>query len=337
MEVDLVVQTSNLELAGSPGRRVMVPANDRVEVRFPARTNSPGIARFRAVAVSGDHADAQIVALPVYTPATSEAFATYGVVDEGAVVQSIAALRDVIPQFGGLEINTSSTALQALTDAVLYLFDYRYASSDAYASRILAISALRDVLGAFEAEGLGSPDELDATVRRDIAELSALQNSDGGFGWWSRNRPSSPYQSIQAMHALIVAQKRGLHRVRWRHGQRALVPAKHRRPDPGRLQPAKHRHAVGLRASCPITGRRSRRPRRPRPLGTPRHGSGVGCPRLDLAGSRRRRRRSPHRAGPQQPSRRVRWGSRIHHGLRRKTPICCCIPTAAPTPSCSML
>ncbi len=209
MEVDLVVQTSNLELVGSPGRRVTVPANDRVEVRFPARTNSPGTARFRAVAVSGDHADAQIVALPVYTPATSEAFATYGVVDEGAVVQSIAALRDVIPQFGGLEINTSSTALQALTDAVLYLSDYRYASSDAYASRILAISALRDVLGAFEAEGLASPGELDATVRRDIAELSALQNSDGGFGWWSRNRPSSPYQSIQAMHALTVAQNEG--------------------------------------------------------------------------------------------------------------------------------
>ena len=209
MEVDLVVQTSNLELAGSPGRRVTVPANDRVEVRFPARTNSPGTARFRAAAVSGDHADAQIVALPVYNPATSEAFATYGVVDEGAVVQSIAVLRDVIPEFGGLEINTSSTALQALTDAVLYLSDYRYASSDAYASRILAISALRDVLGAFEAEGLASPDELDAAVRRDIAELSALQNSDGGFGWWSRNRPSSPYQSIQAMHALIVAQNEG--------------------------------------------------------------------------------------------------------------------------------
>ena len=183
-------------------------AAGRITIEFDLPDN---LTRYRvmAVAVSGDHADAQIVALPVYTPATSEAFATYGVVDEGAVVQSIAALRDVIPQFGGLEINTSSTALQALTDAVLYLSEYRYASSDAYASRILAISALRDVLGAFEAEGLASPGELDATVRRDIAELSALQNSDGGFGWWSRNRPSSPYQSIQAMHALTVAQNEG--------------------------------------------------------------------------------------------------------------------------------
>ena len=209
MEVDVVVQTSNLELAGSPGRRVTVPAKDRVEVRFPARTSSPGTARFRAAAVSGDYADAQIVALGVYTPATSEAFATYGVVDDGAVVVSLAAPQEVIPQFGGLEISTSSTALQALTDAMLYLSDYRYASSDAYAGRILAISALRDVLGAFAAEGLANPDELDATVRRDIAELSALQRGDGGFGWWTRNRPSSPFQSIQAMHALTVARNEG--------------------------------------------------------------------------------------------------------------------------------
>ena len=209
MEVDVVVQTSNLELVGSAGRRIVVPANDRVEVRFPARTNAPGTARFRAVAVSGAHADAQVVSLPVYTPATSEAFATYGVVDQGAIIQPIAAPQDVIPQFGGLEINTSSTALQALTDAVLYVAKYRYASSDAYASRIMAISALRDVLAAFEAEGLASPDELDATVSRDIAELSSLQNHDGGFGWLSRIHGSHPYSSIQAMHALFIARNNG--------------------------------------------------------------------------------------------------------------------------------
>ncbi len=205
VEADVVVQTANLELIGSAGRRIVVPANDRVEVRFPARTESPGTARFRAAAVSGDHADAQVVSLPVYTPATSEAFATYGVVDRGAIIQPIAAPEDVIPQFGGLEVNTSSTALQALTDAVLYLAAYRYRSSDAYASRIMAISALRDVLAAFEAEGLPGPAELDATVRRDIAELSSLQNYDGGFGWLSRDGTSHPFSSIQAMHALAIA------------------------------------------------------------------------------------------------------------------------------------
>ena len=233
MEVDVVVQTSNLRLAGPAGRRVVVPANDRVEVRFPARTNAPGVARFRAAAVacaladaqivsagadappvalsklSCAHADAQEVSLPVYTPATSEAFATYGVVDEGAVIQPITTPEDVIPQFGGLEVNTSSTALQALTDAVLYVANYRYRSSDAYASRIMAISALRDVLAAFEAEGLPSPSALDAIVRHDIAELSSLQNYDGGFGWWWRDQDPRPYPSIQAMHALVIAKNNG--------------------------------------------------------------------------------------------------------------------------------
>ena len=208
-EVDVVVQTANLELVGSAGRRITVPANDRVEVRFPARTNAPGVVRFRAAAVSADHADAQEVSLPVYTPATSEAFATYGVVDQGAVIQPVAAPEGVIPQFGGLEVNTSSTALQALTDAVLYIARYRYGSSDAYASRIMAISALRDVLSAFEAEGLPGPAELDATVRRDITELASLQNYDGGFGWLWRDDVSHPYSSIQAMHALVIAQNNG--------------------------------------------------------------------------------------------------------------------------------
>jgi hypothetical protein len=209
MEVDVVVQTANLELVGSAGRRVTVPANDRVEVRFPARTLAPGVARFRVAAVSGAHADAQIVSLPVYTPATSEAFATYGVVDEGAIIQPVAAPADVIPQFGGLEVNTSSTALQALTDAVLYLADYRFASADAYAGRIMAVSALRDVLAAFEAEGLAGPAELNATVRRDIAELASFQNYDGGFGWFRSGEESHPYSSIQAMHALVVARNSG--------------------------------------------------------------------------------------------------------------------------------
>ncbi|MDE0606027.1 MAG: hypothetical protein OXH78_02600 [Acidimicrobiaceae bacterium] len=208
-EVDVVVQTANLNLEGPAGRRITVPANDRVEVLFGASTASAGTARFRVAAVSGDNADAQVVSLPVYTPATSEAFAAYGVLDSGVVGYSLAEPRDVFSQFGGLELNASSTALQTLTDAVLYLSEYRYTSADAYASRILAVSALRDVLGAFDAEGLPTPAELDAVVRSDISELAALQHTDGGFGWWSRKGVSYPYPSIQAMHALVTARTAG--------------------------------------------------------------------------------------------------------------------------------
>ena len=97
-------------------------------------------------------------------------------IDEGAIAQPVAAPTGVFPQYGGLEITTSSTALQALTDAVLYLVAYPYECTEQLASRILAVAALRDVLTAFEAEGLPSPAEMEAAVQRDINRLQGMQN-----------------------------------------------------------------------------------------------------------------------------------------------------------------
>ncbi|HSJ92227.1 MAG TPA: alpha-2-macroglobulin family protein, partial [Ilumatobacter sp.] len=210
LEVDVAVQTSNLQLTGPSGRRVTVPANDRVEVRFPSTTDQVGTARFRVAAVSGELTDATSGSMPVYTPATSEAFATYGVVDgDGGLVavgQPIVAPTGVFPEFGGLEVGTSSTAVQALTDAVLYLVDYRYDSTDGFASRIMAVAALRDILEAFDAQGLPEPQQLDVRVRADIDRLVALQNDNGGWPWFQKGRESIPFQSIQATHALVLAQ-----------------------------------------------------------------------------------------------------------------------------------
>lgn len=208
--VDVAVEVANLVLTGEIGKRVTVPANDRIEVRFPVTTLEVGTARFRVAAASGDFADSSEGELPVYTPATAEAFATYGVLDgPAATTQPVTTPTGVFPQFGGLEVNTSATALQSLTDAVIYLAEYPYDSADGYASRIMAIASLRDVLEAFDAEGIPSPEELNASMSTDIDALEALQNDDGGFPYWQRGRPSVPWVSIQSLHALVVAQQGG--------------------------------------------------------------------------------------------------------------------------------
>ncbi|HUG83649.1 MAG TPA: alpha-2-macroglobulin family protein [Euzebya sp.] len=235
---DVVLETANLavEGAGGPsqaGVAVTVPAGDRVEVRFPVSAEDAGTARFRVTAVSDTAADSATGILPVYTPTTTESFATYGVLNAGpqppedttgpqgggsagrpdgaagAVAQPLLTPEGVVPQFGGLEVTTSVTALQALTDAVLYLSEYRYDSTDAFASRLLAIAALRDVLEAFDAEALPPAAELEQVVAADIAGLVALQNDYGGWSVWQRNRRTSPYHTIQATHALIAARDAG--------------------------------------------------------------------------------------------------------------------------------
>jgi uncharacterized protein YfaS (alpha-2-macroglobulin family) len=209
MDVDVAVRASNAELTAGAGRRVTVAANDRVEVRFPVSAARAGTARFQIAGVSGKWADAAEIELPVWTPATTEAFATYGEIDEGAIAQPVAAPSDAIKQFGGLEISTSSTELQALTDGVLYLVAYPFECSEQLSSRVLAIAALKDVLAAFKAKGLPEPKEIIEAVARDIKRLESRQSDDGGFGFWRRGDQSWPYVSIHVAHALQRAREKG--------------------------------------------------------------------------------------------------------------------------------
>ncbi|MBA3334684.1 MAG: hypothetical protein H0T08_03655, partial [Acidobacteria bacterium] len=150
LTVDVAVRATNAELTNGGGRKVVVPANDRVEVRFPVSAMKAGTARFQFAVTSGKFSDAAEINLPVWTPATTEAFATYGTTDEnGAIVQPVEAPKDVFPQFGGLEVTTASTQLQELTDAFIYLQTYPFEGSEQVASRMISIAALEDVLKAF--------------------------------------------------------------------------------------------------------------------------------------------------------------------------------------------
>ncbi|HEX5724895.1 MAG TPA: alpha-2-macroglobulin family protein, partial [Longimicrobiaceae bacterium] len=209
LEVAVAARSSGTALTEA-GRRVTIPAGDRVEVRFPAEAVRAGVAHFQVAAASGASTDAAQFSLPVWTPATSEAFATYGsLAGDSAAVLPLQVPDGVIPGFGGLEVTTSSTALQELTDALLYLVRYPYECAEQIASRILAVAALRDVLTAFKAEELPPPERIREFVGQDLARLEAMQNPDGGFAFWKRGDPSWPYVSVHAAHALQRAREKG--------------------------------------------------------------------------------------------------------------------------------
>jgi uncharacterized protein YfaS (alpha-2-macroglobulin family) len=209
LEVDVAVRGDGVRFA-EPGKRVRVPAGDRVEVRVAAEAVRPGTASLQVAVVSGALSDAATLTLPVYTPATAEAFATYGsIAGDSAVDLPLEVPDDAIPAFGGLEVTTSSTALQELTDAFLYLVRYRFQGTEPIASRLLAVAALRDVLAEFRAEGLPPAQALADSVARDLAALQGMQTPDGGFALWPGRAESWPYVSVHAAHALVRTQARG--------------------------------------------------------------------------------------------------------------------------------
>ncbi|MEO8843522.1 MAG: DUF6049 family protein [Kofleriaceae bacterium] len=209
MTVKLAIRATNAAITAGAGREVTVPANDRVEVQFPAAAEMAGTARFQIVGAAGNFNDAAELSLPVWTPATTEAFATYGTIDEGAIKQTIALPGKVVTQFGGVEVSTASTNLASLTDAFLYLVHYPFECAEQRSSRILAIAALRDVLEDFHTKDMPSRAALEKSVADDVEHLSQMQNYDGGYAYWDRGYTSEPYLTVYVTNALLHAKAKG--------------------------------------------------------------------------------------------------------------------------------
>ena len=318
------------------GKRITVPANDRVEVRFPVATESAGTRRFRVVAVSGRLGDAATVTLPVYTPATAEAFATYGVLDDGATCsrcwprpacsRSSAGSRSPRRRPRCRRSPTlCSTSRSTRTPAPT---PWRRGS---WPSRRCATCSRRSTPRDCRARRRWTP-----RSTADIAGLAALQNADGGFPYWERDR-----------RVRAVQQHPGHARPR----RRPAPGTRCRRRPSSSLVPTSRRSSS---TSIPSTARRSRDtlervcPVRPDPRGRhrlrqgrtavvrPRRGAvrsmrSPGCGRSSTDSGNRCR----HRAGHPEPRRRHRRGRDVHERLRATTPTCCSPRTRRPTASCS--
>jgi hypothetical protein len=201
--IDVAVRAANLVATGPQGKRVTVPGGQRAEVRFDMTTKSRGPAVIQTIAVSGTFADASNVTIPVYEPATTESFATYGTVDDASQFERVVVPQDVFPEVGGVEVELASTQLQSLTDAYWYLYAYPYECAEQRSARMLATTAVMGILDAFETPGRPTKSEIEATAKHDLAVLAHDQRADGGWGYFGGMK-SDPYVTMQVFAALVA-------------------------------------------------------------------------------------------------------------------------------------
>ncbi|HNG93861.1 MAG TPA: alpha-2-macroglobulin family protein, partial [Acidobacteriota bacterium] len=211
LTVEVAVRSQYLTFPEGAGRRVIVPANDRRELRIPATPIRIGPAIIDVAASTDDESDGAQAKLKIYTPATIETTAMYGEMISSAVQLPVSLPEGTLPKSGKLELTLSSTQLQSLTDSVVYLANYPFDCSEQIASRMIGLMALKDVWGQFKGiSTLPRPEQFDAFFQADLNRLRSRQNADGGFSFWKKDGNSDPFLSVHVAHALIRAKHQGL-------------------------------------------------------------------------------------------------------------------------------
>ncbi len=244
----------------------------------------------------------------------------------------------VFPQFGGLEVTTSSTALSALTDAVLYLHEYRYDSADAYASRIIAVASLRDILDAFSAEGLPPAGRARRPGRRRHRRAGAAAELRRRVQLVAVRSPVRAVRVGAGRPRPGPRPRRGLRGPRAGPAQRPPLPprasrsrragiSRHATPSP----PTRSTSVISPARATPTPQPRSTTSSAPVPAttssaSTPSPGCGRSCPTPSTTRSRPCSPTGPPRPPARRPS----------PPTTASRPTCCCTPIGAPTASSSM-
>ncbi len=219
-KAEVKIGGTGFELLGPEVLSTTLSGKKAEELRFKVRTPTPGEARFTFAARFLDQTDGvNAPAIPVHVPVTTENTAVYGMAD-GAVLQPITPPDKVLPQFGGLDLHLSSTGLSGLQDAVKFLVENDYQCSEAIASRLVPIFALRDIIPQFKLGTAADEKRLHELAVKGIAELLSYQHWNGGFKLWPESYTTWSFVSAYVTWALIRAREAG-----FKVPDRALIDA----------------------------------------------------------------------------------------------------------------
>ena len=244
VKVSLELDTKNLEAIDGAPQTVEIAARSEARVDWRVKALHEGEAIFRMRADSGDDGDAVERKLPVLVHGMSRQDAWSRVVEQGAdsAKIQIEVPEQRRPDQSKLTVRFSPTIAGAVVDAIPYLASYPYGCTEQTLNRfvpaVIAQKMLRDLkinLAEVKAkrtnlnpQELGNSTdraaqwkqwqtnpvfdevEMEKMVAMGIEKLISMQNSDGGWGWFSGYRENSyPHTTAVVVHGLLVAKQNG--------------------------------------------------------------------------------------------------------------------------------
>ena len=196
LKIGLETKVVQLKEGFDGGYKFLLPALKRLVVQFPIHAPHPGDATMKFVAYSSDCSDAITKSVPVYSASTTECFAAYGNLgafedskeEEGKLeiaIQKVIPPSSMLEGFGGLTMSFSTTQISVLTDALVYLYSYKFECAEQLSSKILGFLPVIDVLEAFNCPQIPSRDSIEEFMEISLDRLKKKQALNGGFGFWN--------------------------------------------------------------------------------------------------------------------------------------------------------
>lgn len=209
LNAEVAIRASNATLT-EPGKRVLVPANDRVEVRFKASAGGQSQAYFQCVAMTSEQSDSAEFVVPIELATVARTIATADSITGANASHGVSIPDDVYSTYGGLTITTSSSASDTLDASIRYMRDYSYNCTEQIASRLIAKLAVIDSLLVHHSLSQSDAEHFRGSIVGDLRLLQDRQMRSGAFCLWQRDEIATwPFVTCQAAQALIIAKRKG--------------------------------------------------------------------------------------------------------------------------------
>ena len=199
-----------LVLDGPTELTLPVAAGGSVEARFPAAAKAIGRARLQMTVRLADETDSFEDVIPVEVLASPETVAAHGQLagESSRADESIVIPKSVVPGFGGLHVEMSSSALVGLSEGARYLVEYPYGCAEQKGSRALAMVLAGDLGGTFPLPGVDAS-TIRPAAQQALKDLQLFQCANGGFTYWpGQCRYTSAYLTSYLLHVFKVAADR---------------------------------------------------------------------------------------------------------------------------------
>jgi alpha-2-macroglobulin len=212
-------KNSAVAFAGTGGltTTIAVKPGETRKVLFPYRAAEAGsaplrfTARFEGRDRAGNritHDDAVQVTLAVQDLPPTETTVAVGETDKESKEKLNVPKTGIRSDTGGLTITLASTALAQLDEGAQFLVAYPYGCLEQRTSLLLPLMQLHELSSVFKFD-LTASKPIPEVIKANLAMVLSLQNSDGGFRYWSSDSSSDRW--ISPYVAKLLARAEGMH------------------------------------------------------------------------------------------------------------------------------